>query len=164
MFPESDKKFFLKVVDAQIAFDVDSQGKPAQLTLYQNGLEQTAKRLVGAEAKRQMDEADAATKRFKEQKPAPGSEAALRRGIGELQLGQPNYELMTPALADITRRQLPQLKAMISQLGVVESVTFKGVGPAGADIYEVKFEHGSTEWRIMLDSDGKVAGINFRPL
>jgi hypothetical protein len=44
----------------------------------------------------------------------------------------------------------------------VESVTFKGVGPGGADIYEVKFEHGSSEWRIMLDPDGKVAGINFR--
>jgi CubicO group peptidase (beta-lactamase class C family) len=164
LFPETDRKFFLKVVDAQIVFDVDSQGKPTQLTLHQNEIEQTAKRLDGAEAKRQTDEADAAAKRFKAQKAAPGSEAALRRDIGELQLGQPNYELMSDALADITRQQLPQLKIIIGQLGALESVTFKGVGPGGADIYEVKFEHGLTEWRITLESDGKVAGVGFRPL
>jgi hypothetical protein len=69
---------------------------------------------------------------------------------------------MSPGLADVTRRQLPQLKATITQLGAVESVTFKGVGPGGADIYEVKFEHGSTEWRIMLESDGKLASVGFR--
>jgi hypothetical protein len=71
---------------------------------------------------------------------------------------------MSSALADVTRQQLPQLKATITQLGAVESVTFKGVGPAGADIYDVKFEHGSTEWRIMLEPDGKVASVGFRPL
>ena len=69
---------------------------------------------------------------------------------------------MSPSLAGVTRQQLPQLKASINELGVVESVTFKGVGPGGADIYEVTFEHGSTEWRIMLDSGGKIAIVCFR--
>ena len=44
----------------------------------------------------------------------------------------------------------------------MESVTFKSVAQGGADIYEVKFEHGSTEWRITMDSDGKIAGVGFR--
>jgi CubicO group peptidase (beta-lactamase class C family) len=61
------------------------------------------------------------------------------------------------------KQQLPQLQATINQLGAVQSVTFKGVGPGGADIYEVKFEHGSTEWRIMMQSDSKVASVGFRP-
>jgi hypothetical protein len=39
---------------------------------------------------------------------------------------------------------------------------FKGVGPGGADIYEVKFAHGSMEWRIMMESDVTVAGVGFR--
>jgi len=69
---------------------------------------------------------------------------------------------MSPGLATVTRQQLPQLKASIDKLGAVQSVTFKGVGPGGADIYEVKFEHGSTEWRIMLESDGKIASVGFR--
>ena len=95
---------------------------------------------------------------------APGSEAVLRRSKEELRLGQPKYEPMTPGLADLTRQQLPQLKAAIVRFGAVESVTFKGAGPAGADMYEVKFEHGPAEWRIMLASDGKVANLGFRAL
>jgi hypothetical protein len=88
----------------------------------------------------------------------------LRRVIGELAAGQPKYELMSPAFADVIRQQLVQLKGLVNQEGALESTTFKGVGPGGADIYEVKFEHGSMEWRIMLEPDGKVAGINLRPL
>jgi hypothetical protein len=56
---------------------------------------------------------------------------------------------MSPQLAAVTRQQLPQLKTAMAQLGALQSVTFTGVGPDGADIYHVKFEHGMTEWRIM---------------
>lgn len=165
IFPESQTMFFPKVVDAEIEFAKnDEQGRPTELILHQNGRDQTAKRLSDAEFQRAAADAAAAAKRFKDQTQSPGTEAALRRNIEELRLGQPKYELMSAQLADVTRQQLPQLKSAIAQLGAVESVNFKGVGPAGADIYEVKFEHGSTEWRIMLDSDGKTASVGFRPL
>jgi hypothetical protein len=55
------------------------------------------------------------------------------------------------------------LKASIIQLGAVQSVIFKGVGPGGRDIYEVKFETGLAEFRIGLMPDGKIEGILFRP-
>ena len=71
---------------------------------------------------------------------------------------------MSAQLADITRQQLPQLKSTMAQLGALQSVTFAGVGPGGADIYQVKFEHGTTEWRIMLGTDGKAVSIGFRPI
>jgi len=161
IFPEGERKFFLKVVDAQLTFNTDAQGKATEVILHQNGRDVTSKRIDEAQASALVA---ALAKRFKDQTQAPGSEAALRRNIEKLQTGQPKYELMSPALADVTRQQLPQLKAIIAQLGAVESVTFKGVGPGGADIYEVKFEHGSTEWRIMLEPDGKVASLVFRPL
>ena len=161
VFPESERKFFLKIVDAQLTFDTDAEGKATQVVLHQNGRDLPAKRIDAAQAT-----ALSATlaKRVKDQTALPGSEAAVRRIIDELRLGQPKYELMTPAFADLTRQQLPQLKTIFSQFGAVESVTFKGVGPGGADIYEVKFEHGSSEWRITLESDGKVAGVGLRPL
>ncbi len=161
LFPEGERKFFVKEVDAQWTFDTDAQGQATQVTLHQNGRDMAAKR---------MDEAQAAAlvaalaKRYKDQTQAPGSETALRRDIEELRLGQPKYDLLSPALADVTRQQLPQLKAIIAELGAVQSVTFKGVAKNGADIYEVKFEHGSTEWRIMLESDGKIASVGFRRL
>ncbi|HEY3836182.1 MAG TPA: serine hydrolase [Bryobacteraceae bacterium] len=160
IFPEGDRKFFLKVVDAQITFDVDAEGKATQLTLHQNGRDMPAKRI----SEEQVTALKAALeKRIKEQTAAPGTEAAIRRNIEELRKGEPNYDLMTPAMADVTRQQLPQLKTIITQLGEVQAVTFKGVADNGADKYEVKFANGTTSWIINLDANGKVAGVGFRP-
>ena len=39
-------------------------------------------------------------------------------------------------------------------------MTFKGVGPGGPDIFEVKFEKGSLEYRIWLAPDGRVESAN----
>ena len=44
IFAESEKTFFLKVVDAQLTFDIDEQGKAVALTLHQNGVNQRAAR------------------------------------------------------------------------------------------------------------------------
>jgi D-alanyl-D-alanine-carboxypeptidase/D-alanyl-D-alanine-endopeptidase len=161
LFPEGERRFFVKEVDAQWTFDTDAQGHATQAILHQNGRDMAAKRIDEAQAAALLA---ALAKRVKDQTQAPGSEAALRRDIEELRLGQPKYELMSPALADTRRQQLPQLKAILAELGAVQAVMFKGVGPGGADIYEVKFEHGSTEWRIMLESDGKIASVGFRRL
>ncbi len=45
VFPESQKDFFLKVVDAQITFETDSSGRATSLTLHQNGANMPAKRI-----------------------------------------------------------------------------------------------------------------------
>lgn len=45
VFPESETTFFLKVVDAQLTFETDTQGKVTDVVLHQNGMDQTAKRL-----------------------------------------------------------------------------------------------------------------------
>lgn len=165
IFPESETTFFLKVVDAQLEFPkTEAQGKASQLTLHQNGRDITAKRLDEAEAKRVGDAAAAAAKRFKDQTAAPGSEAALRKMIEDVRLGQPDYSKMSSGLADATRQQLPQLQSTITGLGAIQSMTFKGVGPAGPDIYQVKFDKGSLEYRIWLAADGKVESANVRPL
>jgi hypothetical protein len=83
--------------------------------------------------------------------------------VEELRLGKPNYDLMSPGLADVTRQQLPGLQTMMTDKGTLQSVTFKGVGPGGADIYEVKFEKGSLDYRVWLRPDGKVDSANVRP-
>lgn len=45
IFPEGEKDYFLKVVDAQITFVTDSNGRATELILHQNGLDQHAKRI-----------------------------------------------------------------------------------------------------------------------
>lgn len=44
IFPESETRWFLKIVKADIEFTVDENGKCTALTLFQNGAEQVAKK------------------------------------------------------------------------------------------------------------------------
>jgi CubicO group peptidase (beta-lactamase class C family) len=164
IFPESKTTFFPKVVNAELEFTKDDdRGRPTELILHQNGRDIVFKRLDDAQAKLLADAAAAFAKRFKDQTPAPGGEAALRKMIEDLRLGQPDYDSMSPGLADATRQQLPQIQANISKLGALQSTTFKGVGPGGADIYLVRFEKGALEYRIWLGVNGKVESANFHP-
>ncbi len=45
VFPEGPRDFFLKAVEAQITFEVDSQGRANALVLHQSGKDQKAKRI-----------------------------------------------------------------------------------------------------------------------
>ena len=162
IFPESKTMFFPKVVNAEMEFTKDDgQGRPTELILHQNGRNMVAKRLEDAQAKLLLDAAAAFAKRFKDQTAAPGSEAALRKMIGDLGLGKPDYDSMSRELAELTRQQLPELHSEISKLGSMQSMTFKRVGPGGADIYFVEFDKGALEWRIWLGADGKIEGAGF---
>ncbi|MGA7967804.1 MAG: DUF3471 domain-containing protein, partial [Terriglobales bacterium] len=44
MFPEGEKEYFLKIVDAQITFETDGNGKVTGLILHQNGVNKFGKR------------------------------------------------------------------------------------------------------------------------
>jgi hypothetical protein len=164
LFPESETLFFAKVVDAQIGFPAtEADAKATEMTLHQNGRVQKAKRLDEAASQRLADAAAAIAKRVKDQTPAPGSEVALRKMIEGVRTGAPDYDMMSPALANVTRQQLPQLQSTLTQLGAVQSITFKSVGPAGPDIYQVKLEKGSLEYRIWMTLDGKIESAAVRP-
>jgi CubicO group peptidase (beta-lactamase class C family) len=165
IFPMSETRFFPRVVDAELEFSGnDNQGRATQVTLRQNGRNTPANRLDDAEFKRLTDAAATLEKRVKDQTAMPGSEAALRRVVEEVRNGTPNYDLMGPNVAATTRQQLPQIQATFVRLGSVESVSFKGVGPAGADIYQIQFANGALEMRIALGADGKLETIGIRPL
>jgi D-alanyl-D-alanine-carboxypeptidase/D-alanyl-D-alanine-endopeptidase len=45
IFPESEREYFLKVVDAQISFESGSDGRAAALVLHQNGMDHRAQRV-----------------------------------------------------------------------------------------------------------------------
>jgi len=116
-----------------------------------------------ANAKRAEIQADI-DRRVKAQVASPGSEAAVRRLIEELRTGKPNYDLMSSALARTTRREITEQQGEIAKLGALQSLTFKGVGPAGPNIYLATFEKGSLEWRVWLNLDGSVDYFNYRPV
>jgi hypothetical protein len=97
-------------------------------------------------------------------KASPGTEEAVRRSIDELGRGEPNYDLMTPMMANITRQQLRNLQKTVTDLGALESVTFMAVDPRSkADVYTAKFEKGSLIWSIKLTEEGKTEMSFARP-
>lgn len=98
--------------------------------------------------------------RYKDQKPAPGGEAALRRVISEIQTGEPDYSQMSSGLAEATRQDLPEIKSLLDAIGPLESVSFKRVDKGGADRYQVKFERLAMEWEIQMGADGKIERLN----
>ncbi|MGO9930300.1 MAG: hypothetical protein ACLPV8_00550 [Steroidobacteraceae bacterium] len=161
VYPKSEKEFFYKVIDAQISFQTVPQGQATALVLHQNGRDQSAKRISDSEAK-QLE--DALAKRFKDQTAAPGSETATRRLIEQMQHKQVDYEQFTPDFAVLARQNAAPSEGLIASLGSLQSVTFKGVGPGGGDIYEIKFENGLVDWRILMAADGKVAGAAFHKM
>lgn len=162
IFPESKTVFFYKAIAAQLEFSKeDIQGRPTGLILHQGPLNLPGKRLDDAQAKPLMDAAAAFAKRFKDQTPAPGSEVALRTMIDDVRLGKPDYGSMSPRFAEVTRQQLPEIKSAVHNLGSVQSLTFRRVGPGGADVYLVEFDKGAQEWGILLGADAKIDGAFF---
>jgi hypothetical protein len=95
--------------------------------------------------------------------PLPGSDEALEHHIDGVRLGTPDYDRMTPAMAAATRQQLPQQQAILAKLGDVRSISFRGVSPAGRDIYLVQFANGSAEWQIGMLPEGRIGAIALGP-
>jgi hypothetical protein len=101
--------------------------------------------------------------RFREQTPMPGGEALLARTIEALRHEAVNETDMTRRLADNLRGQLPMFQRALPTLGAVEQLVFRGVGPGGYDIYNVKFAKGEADFSIYPASDGKLEDFNFNP-
>jgi hypothetical protein len=152
---------------ARISFITDANGTTTRLVLHQHGRDWSSARVDEARAVaiegRFTRLIAAAPERFRDQSPAQGSRDAVLRTIDGLQSGAPDYEGMSLPLAENMRRQLAQLHAMLTALGPVESVFFRGVGPGGYDIYGAKFANGIAEFRLMMGADGSIDDVIFRP-
>ena len=156
--PESDTKFY--AMGLEIEFPKVAEGGRAEQLILRGQQDTVLKRLDDSAAKPFLDAAAAFEKRMKDNKPLPGSEAALRKLIADLQAGKPDESMLVPGA--LWQQLLPQLQSQASQMGQVKSVTFQAVGPAGPDIYRVESEKGTWMARIWMSADGKVerAAIN----
>jgi DNA-binding CsgD family transcriptional regulator len=97
-------------------------------------------------------------------KPAAGTEAALRRLVAGLASGSPDYDKLSPQFAEVVRRDLPMTHPMFSSLGELKSVTFRGRGARGDDVYDLVFANGGVMMSAALDADGRMAGGILRPV
>jgi len=161
LYPGEGGKFFARTADTEVTFQTSPDGQVTAALIDVVGQKLVAKRIDAAEADRL---AKALTAHVASGVASPGTEDALRRVVGELQQGQPDYTRMGPALAQVTRQQLDGLKGLLAQLGGIKSIKFQSVDPGGADVFVMTFEKGALEWRIMLGEGGRIDSLGLRPL
>jgi hypothetical protein len=71
---------------------------------------------------------------------------------------------MSEPLAAAIRERLASQRARLSAMGALQSLSFRGVGPGGSDIYDAVFAGGAQlEWRLELDHNDVVKGLSFGP-
>ncbi len=90
--------------------------------------------------------------------PTAGTEAALRTLVAGLASGSPDYAKLSSKFAEVVRRDLPMTHPMFSSMGELKSVTFRGRGPRGDDVYNLVFAKGEVTMSAALDADGRNAG------
>jgi Glyoxalase superfamily protein/Domain of unknown function (DUF3471) len=154
IYPYSPTEFFSDAVDARVTFAPDDGKTATSLILHQHGTDFPMPRIDAATARQISSRTE---EKVKSQSASPGTEAALRRLIDGLISGKPNYDEMSPLLAEATRQQLPNLQSGLAELRTVQSLIFLGVGAQGEDVYSVRHENGASHWRIALDSDGTIS-------
>jgi hypothetical protein len=80
----------------------------------------------------------------------------VRRLSEEFARGEPNYDLMTPCMAEAARAQLDDLTRRFTSLGPITTVTVnEDRSSPGIDTYDVEYDNGSLTWLIRLTSDGR---------
>jgi hypothetical protein len=159
IFPESDAKFFAKIVRAQLSFNLDANGNVTGLVLHQNGREQPFERIDASVAK---DAELEIQRRIEENKPDMERQTLLRREIEAEQRGTPDIEIMSAALKSAADQQWPAIQDANRRLGKFESLEFLHVDQRGWDIYHAKYEHGYGIWSVgPLTADHRLMGIHF---
>ena len=93
------------------------------------------------------------------------SEQALRHQIEAIQAGAPDYDAMTPKIADTLRMQVGRIMPpLASQWGRLVSLKFQ-YPTVGGDVYEARFEYARVRWAILgSETQKKIAGRAFQTL
>ena len=151
MYPQSPTRFFAKDTNARLSFTLAAGGQASAAVLEQNGASTPMRRIDAATAEKLRA---AMSAKVQKQLPNPASEAMLRRMIAGIASGKPNLTEMNPQLGAAIHNDLPKLQAKLTNLGAVQSIQLLSVSDTGMDVYEVRHEHGTSQWSIALDSRG----------
>lgn len=161
IFPESETKFFMKVLPVQILFERSQDQRVHGLSHHQNGFEDHAVR-VDLDQVRVIE--DVIQRRIREQTPLPEGKIVLRKVIEEHVRGEPDLDGMSPALAALAEEQKGFIQTELEQAGELKHLSFKGVSQVGLDIYDADFEHAKTEWGFALTHRGRISHLYLRQI
>jgi len=95
--------------------------------------------------------------------PNPGTETVLRSLVAGLASGSPPYDKLSSQFAEVVRGDLPRTHPMFSSMGELKSVTYRGRGPMGDDVYDLVFANGGVRMSVALDANGRMTGGMLQP-
>ncbi len=156
VFARNETEFFAKGEKTRGTVIRDDLGHASAVVLHQKGqVDVTAPRIDEALA-RQIN--DAAAAKVRSQRATPGSEAALRRLLAQLESDPPDLTGIAPPLAKLIGEQHGKVHPRLAAHGAVKSLEFVGVTDNGMDKYLVRFENGSAQWAILAGADNIITG------
>ena len=159
LFADSETEFWT-TLGARYTFVLDEQGQVTSLIEHNDSprFSFTWPRVDAITAQQILANNKA---KFQSRTPTPGSEAALHRLIDGLRMGRPNYDEMAARYAESTKPKVSVYQLGYGAWGAVQSIEFRHVDDTGGDVYEVRQEHGRSEWMIYLNTDGRIEDAEF---
>jgi DNA-binding transcriptional MerR regulator len=149
--------FAIPKFDLVLCFEQLEEGTAKRLVIWQRGV---ALRLERTDAETAKVIKQTIADRIRDRIAAPGSKEALRQMLDAGRAGNPNYDQMSPELAQIARGQLPYWQIVGQHFGAIVSIEFLRVSNQGWDIYKVQHENDVHQYRIAMGNDGKVYGFS----
>jgi DNA-binding transcriptional MerR regulator len=159
--PEDEHRFFFPRWPTQASFDVSPQGTVERFTFHTGGFETVMFRIDAAEDAR---EAEILASRIANKTPNANSERILRDVIASLQTGAIDRGQFIDRVSSRICVALPAIVEEFAAKGKLREISFRGVGRAGGDVYDVKFDNEETEFRLGLGPDGKIRFLFWRPM
>ncbi len=166
---DSSTEFSNAAANAEVTFTRNWVGQVSELTLKDTARgSRRAARVDDAEGKRIGDgfekQVSTTVAKFKAQLNPPESAELLTRHIVGIKKEQPDFDDMTPGLADAVRKQQALAYELLGKLGEFERLQPRGVNFSGAEVYDVKFSKGSATWLASVNGDRKFGGLFFYPV
>jgi CubicO group peptidase (beta-lactamase class C family) len=163
MLPASERQLFGREVDVVVDFTIDPDGTATSVHHKIGGWERNGQRADASRAQVILEFVDQTALRIKEQRVAPGSEAAIRKTLAGLAAGKPDYDILNPMMANVLRQNLEGLQSFIAGQGALKALTFKKVTDAGNDEFDIDFEKGAMRISVGMNEAGKVAAMYLTP-
>jgi CubicO group peptidase (beta-lactamase class C family) len=163
LFPSADTQLFARELDVVLSFSADPGGALTAVKHRAYGWERTGNRVDEARARKVLAAVERDALRIKEQKADPRSATAIRKLVAGLAGGNPDYDAMSPQIADLTRQQSKGLGELFAGLGELKTLTFQRVTESGADEYLAEFAKGKLRIDIGVNDDGRIDKAYLEP-
>jgi hypothetical protein len=87
----------------------------------------------------------------------PPVDAAIKRFVSGLIVEKPNYDELSPAMADAVRKNLPVTWPSINRMGRATVAKLIDTDKDGNQLYVVDQRGGGSHWNMTINAEGKIA-------